>query len=184
VVVHVLVAYATRHGATQGIAGWIAETLARRGFEVTVRPAAQVGELSVYDAFVVGGAAYGGSWLSEASDFVRHRRHLLVDAPTWLFSSGPLGTGRIDDRGRDVLAIAEPKEFPEFRTTIRPRDTRVFFGAYDPTARPVGLLERVTRLIPAARSGLPAGDFRDRASVEAWARCIASSLAADAAREP
>ena len=38
----VLVAYATRHGATRGIAERIAETLERRGHEVTTQPADQV----------------------------------------------------------------------------------------------------------------------------------------------
>ena len=53
----ILVAYATRHGATQGIAERIAERLRTAGLDAEVRPATDVRDPSGYDAFVVGGAA-------------------------------------------------------------------------------------------------------------------------------
>ena len=40
----VLVAYASRHGSTRGIAERIAETLQARGLEVTIRTAKDAGE--------------------------------------------------------------------------------------------------------------------------------------------
>ena len=54
----VLVAYATRHGATGGIAERIGSTLRQRGLDATVRPAAEVRDVDPYDAFVIGSAAY------------------------------------------------------------------------------------------------------------------------------
>jgi menaquinone-dependent protoporphyrinogen oxidase len=174
----ILVAYASRHGATQGIAERIAETLRTRGLEVTQRTVKEVGDPSGYDAVVIGSAAYLFHWLGEATAFVKRHRALLASRPVWLFSSGPLGTETVDEQGRDVLTTTEPKEFAEFREALHPRDTRIFFGAWDPSAPPIGLAERMTRMMPAARDALPAGDFRDWAAIETWAASIADELTA------
>lgn len=177
----VLVAYASRHGATRGIAERIARTLEQRGLEVTLAPADQAGSIAGYDGFVIGSAAYMGRWLKEAAMFVRGNVTRLASGPVWLFSSGPVGTDEVDAKGRDVISASEPEEFAEFADAIRPRDRRIFFGAYDPDAQPVGLAERFgawfTRL-PAIRQALPAGDFRDWPQIEAWAQGIADDLGA------
>ena len=176
----ILVAYASRHGATKGIAEHIAGTLARSGFDVTVERVDDARPVDGYDAFVVGSAAYMGGWLGNATTFVRRNRDLLARCPVWLFSSGPVGTETVDVKGRDQLVAAEPKEFAEFARTIQPREERVFFGAYDPDAAPASLAERLMsrfmRLMPAARQALPAGDFRDWPAIEAWAETIAREL--------
>jgi menaquinone-dependent protoporphyrinogen oxidase len=176
----ILVAYASRHGATQGIAEHIAATLERAGLDVTIQPAQSVGPVDKYDAFVIGSAAYMGGWLGDATTFVRRNRDLLEARPVWLFSSGPTSAELVDAKARDQLEAAAPKEFAEFARTIRPRGEQVFFGAYDPDAEPKGLAEglmsRFMRMSPAARSALPAGDFRDWPAIEAWAESIAREL--------
>jgi menaquinone-dependent protoporphyrinogen oxidase len=128
-----------------------------------------------YDAYVIGAGAYMGGWLKEAGQFVRGNRELLVTKPVWLFSSGPIGTETVDKSGRDVLEATRPREFDEFDEVIYPRGTRVFFGAFDPTAPPVGLAEKVMSLTPARRA-MPSGDFRDWPAIEAWADEIARAL--------
>ncbi len=176
----ILVAYASRHGATKGIAEHIAATLEGTGLDVTVRPVTDTGPLDDYGAFVIGSAAYLGGWLGEATGFVRHHRDLLANHPVWLFSSGPVSADAVDAKGRDQLEAATPKEFGEFARSIRPRDERVFFGAYDPDAAPGGLAERIMaksmRLMPAIRNALPVGDFRDWPAIQAWAEQIAREL--------
>ena len=77
-----------------------------------------------------------------------------------------------------------PKEFAELRDVLHPRDEHVFWGAYDPDAKPIGLAEsfgqRILRLMPAAaREAIPSGDFRDWPEIEAWAESIARQLAAE-----
>jgi menaquinone-dependent protoporphyrinogen oxidase len=171
----VLVAYASRHGSTQGIAERIAGVLERRGFEVSLQPASSAESVEGYDAFVIGGAAYMGGWLKEAGQFVRIHRELLATRPVWLFSSGPIGPDRVDKSGRDVLESTRPREFAEFDELIYPRDMRVFFGAFDPAAPPVGFAEKVMSLTP-ARSAMPSGDFREWPAIEAWAEEIALAL--------
>ena len=59
----VLVAYASRHGATQGIAERIAETLRAAGIDAKAQPVASVKSVAGYDAFVIGSAAYLFHWL-------------------------------------------------------------------------------------------------------------------------
>jgi menaquinone-dependent protoporphyrinogen oxidase len=177
----VLVVYASHHGATQGIAERIASTLDRSGITTTLRRVGEVGDLAGYDAFVVGSAAYMFHWLKEATAFVRRNRVVLASHPVWLFSSGPLGTETTDADGRDVRAAAEPREFIELRAAIHPCGERIFFGAYDPKQKPIGFMERVTRVMPAARAAFPAGDFRDWPEIEAWAADIADELVAQAA---
>jgi menaquinone-dependent protoporphyrinogen oxidase len=56
----VLVAYASKHGSTQGIAERIAEKLRQLGKEVEARPAEAVENPGSYEAFVVGSAVYSG----------------------------------------------------------------------------------------------------------------------------
>jgi menaquinone-dependent protoporphyrinogen oxidase len=177
----VLVAYASRHGATRGIAERVATTLERNGLAVTLKPAGEVRDAGTFDAFVIGGAAYVFHWLKEATEFVERHRPLLASRPVWLFSSGPVGTDTVDAQGRDVLQTSVPREFAELTAIIHPRGERIFFGAYDPTARPIGFMERVTRMMPAARDALPAGDFRDWAAIEEWAEGIAHDLLAASA---
>ena len=133
--------------------------------------------MAEYDAFVVGGAAYAFHWLKDASTFVRRNRDVLASSPTWLFSSGPLGTDKVDPKtGKDVLETSIPKEFAEFASAIKPRDEHIFYGAWDPKAPSIGWMERAMKVMPAAKNALPAGDFRDWHEIDAWARQIADQL--------
>lgn len=171
----VLVAYATRHGATAGIAERVAATLTAAGLTAEARAVGDVGEVGSYDAVVLGGAAYLLHWLKPAVTFARRHSAELAARPVWLFSSGPLGADLADKDGRNVLDASRPREFDELATLLHPRGERVFFGAYDPDAPPVGLGERLARHIPAA-DALPTGDFRDWPAIDAWAGQIATEL--------
>ncbi len=172
----ILVAYATHHGATREIAERIAAIVSSRKYDVTVAPADQVRDARAFDAFVVGSALYCG-WLKEATEFVRRNRRTLDSRPLWLFSSGPVGIDARDARGRDARETAVPKEIVELGAAVHARDHAVFLGAYDPNAKPIGFLERSMRLVPNGANFLAAGDFRDWAQIEAWARAIADELA-------
>jgi menaquinone-dependent protoporphyrinogen oxidase len=172
----VLVAYASRHGATQGIAERIALTLQAAGIDAELRAATSVKRVAEYDAFVIGSAAYMFHWLKDAVSLVQRNRAVLVGKPVWLFSSGPLGTDPLDAKGRDQKVSAIPKEIPELREAVGARDHRVFFGVYERDRKPIGLAERFVSHMPAAREGLPEGDFRDWPEIEAWAAGIARDL--------
>ena len=175
----VLVGYATRHGATQGIAERIASILEADGLDVTLRPVDSLDAVDGYDAFVIGSAAYMGHWLKGAAGFVRRHREELAGHPVWFFSSGPLGTERVTEAGKDMLVASEPKEFREFADDVPTRDKHVFYGAYDPELKPGSFLERLSNLIPAVKEALPVGDFRDWPAIEEWAHGIARELVGD-----
>ena len=159
----ILVAYASKHGSTQGIAERIAEKLRQLGKEAEARPENAVENPGSYEAFVIGSAIYYGSWLKEATEWVRRNQAVLAQHPVWLFSVGPLGT-EVQD------AEQQPKEMTEFQQAIRPREQRIFFGALDHSH--LSFAERV--MVKAVRA--PEGDFRDCQAIKAWAASIARDL--------
>jgi menaquinone-dependent protoporphyrinogen oxidase len=159
----ILVAYASKHGSTQGIAERITEKLRQLGKEVEVKPMDAVENPGSYGAFVIGSAIYYGSWLKDATEWVRRNQAIFAGHPVWLFSSGPLGTDVND-------AEQQPKEIAEFREAIGPRDQQIFFGAIDHSKLSFG--ERM--MAKAVRA--PEGDFRDWKAIEDWAESIAKDL--------
>jgi menaquinone-dependent protoporphyrinogen oxidase len=171
----ILVVHASRYGATKVIAERIAAKLAAAGHVADVRPAKTPGQPAGHDAFVIGSAVYFGKWRREAREFVERHRPLLSTRPVWLFSSGPLGSPAVDERGRDRREAAVPEDLPELVATLHPRSHRVFLGALDPQR--LGFRDRLIRSLPANRPMLPAGDFRDFADIEGWAAEIARELA-------
>jgi menaquinone-dependent protoporphyrinogen oxidase len=172
----VLVAYASRHGATAGIAQRIAAALLEAGVPAEARPVQEVRDATAYDAFVVGSAAYMFHWLKEATRFVDRHRAVLATRPLWLFSSGPVGTELVDKDGKDVFVACRPREWEQLVPSLHPRGDRVFFGAWDPDAPPVGIAERIFRRLPVSRDLMPVGDFRDWPAIDSWAGEIATQL--------
>jgi menaquinone-dependent protoporphyrinogen oxidase len=170
----ILVAYASKHGATGEIAERIAESLREAGQDADARPVQEARDLGDYEGFVLGSAAYMGHWLKDATAFVGSNRDVLAKRPVWLFSSGPLGTEATDAKGVDLRTSAEPKELPEFQETIHPRDHHIFFGVLDPGK--LSFTERSLRKLPSARAILPEGDFRDWDEIQDWAYGIALEM--------
>jgi len=172
----ILVVYASRYGATQGIAERIAATLRAQGIEATLQRAQDADDPERYDAVVIGSAAYYFRWMKSAVNYVRRHHDVLASRPVWLFSSGPLGREARDAKGRDLRDVTIPKEITEFRDAIKPRDHRVFFGAMHHSK--LGSAHRLILKLPANRDNaiFPEGDFRDWDDIEAWAGSIAQSL--------
>jgi menaquinone-dependent protoporphyrinogen oxidase len=170
----VLVVYGSRYGATHGIAERLAETLRSCGQQVDVQEGSPLVDARPYDAFVIGSAAYQGSWLKGPVEFVMRHIDLLAERPVWLFSSGPLGTSTTDSQGRDLLELTRPRQFAELEEALLPRGMRVFYGALDPER--LHFIDSMVRRLPSGRRLLPAGDFRDWQAIDAWARKIAVEL--------
>jgi menaquinone-dependent protoporphyrinogen oxidase len=116
-------------------------------------------------------------WEGAATSYARRYAEIIASKPCWLFSSGPVGTDRVDKKGNSVLQ--DPSTVVELTPTLHPRGTQVFFGAWDPSVPSASLAERVVRNLPAMRDALPAGDFREWPVIDAWARSVASEI-----REP
>lgn len=159
----ILVAYASKHGATRDIAVRITERLQALGQNAEALPIDTVRDLSAYDAVILGSAVYYGSWMKEATEFLLRHRAELAARPVWLFSSGPLG---VEAKG----AEDQPKELAEFEDAIHPRGHQLFFGALTHDA--LSFPERM--VIKAVRA--PEGDYRDWPAIGAWADSIARNL--------
>jgi menaquinone-dependent protoporphyrinogen oxidase len=183
---NVLVVYGSRHGGTQGIAERIGEVLRAEDFEAVVVPANEAGDAPTADAFVIGSGVYMGNWLKEPIDFIERNKETLARRPVWLFSSGPLPGSSASKGASDPLTDAlgpetgpgsgGRKKIAEISAAIRPRDHRVFLGAFDPKDPPRAMSERLVRMMPASKNLLPAGDFRNWDEIDAWAHEIATAV--------
>jgi menaquinone-dependent protoporphyrinogen oxidase len=163
----ILIAYATKHGATAGIAERIGEVLHAEGWQVHVTPIDQAGDLSAYRAVVLGSAVYAGEWRKEAAKFLEANEKQLANLPVWLFSSGPTGSG-------NPVQLMKGWRFPEplqpIADRIHPRDIAFFHGDLD--LNKLGMAEKL--LVRGIKA--PLGDFRDWDAIASWSRTIASEL--------
>ncbi len=163
----VLVAYASKHGATGEIAHRIAQTLSTAGVPAEAHDVNTVTEPTRYYSIVVGSAVYAGHWLKEAAHFLENNEAALVSRPVWLFSSGPTGNG-------EPSALLDGWRFPAnleaLAERIHARGTALFHGAIDLAKLGFG-----ERLMMRAVKGAT-GDFRDWAMIDCWASLIASEI--------
>ena len=166
----VLVAYASRHGSTEGIAQRIAATLQVKDVDATAVPIGDIKEVDGYDGYVIGSAVYALHWLGEARSFAHRHRDFLRRHPVWLFSSGPLTVES------DAEKEAAPRDIADLASDVDARGHETFAGAWHQDVKPIGAMERVMSLFPTARKALPEGDFRDWAAIDAFAERIAGEV--------
>ncbi len=81
----ILVAYASEFGTTGELAEFIGQTLCRQGFDVRVRPVADVQDVDQYSAVIIGGAIQFDKWMSEATSFVQQNEDALSRIPVSYF---------------------------------------------------------------------------------------------------
>ena len=163
----VLVAYASKYGATAEIAEKIGQVLRESGSQVDVSPVKAIKNLKSYDAVILGSAAYMFRWRSDAVSFLKKNQKLLAERPIWLFYSGPLGKG-------DALELVKGQRFPKplkpVIDHIKPRDTKVFHGFINMDK--LNFFERFAfKKSPAMQ-----GDFRDWDAIISWSKSIALEL--------
>jgi len=163
----ILVAYATKHGATGEIAEKIGQVLRQSGMSVDVLPARDVSDVAAYKAVVLGSALYIGRWLKDAAKSLEANEKALAERQVWLFSSGPTEEG-------DPVQLLEGKLVPEalqpIVDRIRPRDVTVFHG-YNNADKMSGFEKWMIKRVKA-----PMGDFRDWEAIASWAAGIASHV--------
>jgi menaquinone-dependent protoporphyrinogen oxidase len=159
----VLVAAASKYGATQEIAEAIGRALSDGGLEVDVRRVDDVADIAGYEAVVLGSAVYVGQWLESARRFVDDHAGELAGRPTWLFSSGPIGE---PPRPAEETAV----KIDAILAATGAREHRVFAGKLDKSRLSFG--ERA--VVFAFRAA--EGDFRDWDDITTWAAGIAEAL--------
>ncbi len=165
----VLVAFASKRGATTGIAQAIGEALGEMGIAADVQPAHDVRTLDEYEAVIIGSAVYMGHWQGDALDFVKRFEGDLKTRPSWLFSSGPTGGSAEADAAvaraaTSPEAVPAPKDVAKWAARIGARGHVTFAGKVG--AGVGGIFEK----------WVPKGDWRDFDAIKAWARGVGAEV--------
>jgi menaquinone-dependent protoporphyrinogen oxidase len=166
----VLVAVASRHGATEEIAEAIGMVIHKNGFRVDVVKLTDPAESgskpdpAEYEAVVLGSGVYLGRWLAPARRFITLNDEALRARPVWAFSSGPIGDHDAGD--------AEHASVVNLAAAINPVECRIFGGKLD--RQGLGPVERVVVASIRAQDE----DDRDWDEITAWADGIADVLKA------
>jgi menaquinone-dependent protoporphyrinogen oxidase len=159
---NVLVAVASRHGASLQIGEVVAATLGACGLPAELRRVEDVDAVEGYGAVILGSGVYAGHWLRRARVFVDTFEAQLLQRPLWLFSSGPVG-----DPPRPLEG---PAEVAGLVKRLGARDHRLFGGRIE--GNELGIAEKA--LVALVRA--PGGDFRPWPEISDWAESIAAEL--------
>jgi menaquinone-dependent protoporphyrinogen oxidase len=165
----VLVAAASKYGATQEIAEAIGRTLREHGLATEVRRIEDVETSTATRPSSSGVRSTSGMARARAA-VRRGARGRARHAPVWLFSSGPIGE---PPRPTEEKAV----EIDAIITATGAREHRVFAGRLDKTVMSFG--ERAAVFAFRAAEG----DFHDWVEIEACANEIADVLGAVAPRQ-
>lgn len=162
----VLVVYATKSGCTTDIAKRIGDTLAESGASVDVLPAEKAGDVTGYDAVVVGSGVRMGQWHEPARSWVTANAAVLKQMPVAFYTCN-LTLAQEPGKTDEVRAFTDPLIES---SGVKPLDVGLFAGWNEP--KRFSLIERVVMKAMKA----PQGDFRDFAAVGSWTRGVAPKL--------
>jgi len=113
---YVLIAYDTIHGSTAEVAEHIGDDLCSKGFKVSVQLAANVTDISAYDAVIIGTAIYKFAWMEGAKNFLSQNKSALSNVDTAYFMLGAsMSTDIPETREGAIKMFMDPilLEFPE-----------------------------------------------------------------------
>ncbi len=167
----ILVTYASRTGATAGVAEAIGKTLAESGAPVEVLPMREVKDLASYRAVVAGSAIQGSAWLPEAMQFIQTNRLALAQKPFASFLvCMTLAMPNAANYREHVATWMAP-----VRAVVRPVSEGLFAGALDIRKVP-SPGDRLKFRLSVAFGVWSEGDHRDWDAIRAWAENLAPRL--------
>ena len=166
-VLDILIAYDSKHGATAEVAEFIGKSLRDKKFSVKVDSLENNINPDSYQVVILGTALYMGQWRKKAVRFVKDYQDKLALKSFWIFATGPTGEGDPVDL---LKGWKYPENLKEVIAATEPKDMTIFHGALDKSK--LNRLERMTINMVKA----PVGDFRDWDQVKEWSEKIATSL--------
>ncbi|HUL21451.1 MAG TPA: flavodoxin domain-containing protein, partial [Thermodesulfobacteriota bacterium] len=166
----VLVAYSSYCGSTGGVAEAIGKVLCDKGAVVDVRLVKNVGDISSYQAAIIGSAIRSASWWPEAISFVEGNKKTFSRIPVAYFLTCLALVKESEESRRMARSYMEPvlKAVPE----VKPMDMGLFSGALDYSK--LNLIYRTVMKSKMGKKGVPEGDFRDWTAIRAWAEGLSS----------
>lgn len=164
----VLVAYASCHGSTAGIAERIAAGLRSSGDTIDCRLMGEVSGLSGYDAVVLGSALHDQAWLPEAMAFLARFADGLEPVPLWLFTVGM--PGALPRRLQGWARMEEGQTAEKLAPLVHPRGHHLFSGVI--RKEHLSRAGRVRFRLMGGRYG----DFRNWDEVDRWADALSDEL--------
>jgi len=163
----ILVAYASRLGATAGVAEAIGKTLAESSAQVDVLPMKDVKDLTPYHAVVAGSAIRASQWLPEAMQFMHTHRAALAQKPFAAFLVCMTLAMPGSDKYREHVATwLEP-----VRSLVKPVSEGLFAGVLD-IDRVESFGDRLKFRLSVAFGVWSEGDHRDWEALRAWAESL------------
>ena len=166
----VLLAFATYYGSTYNVAEVIAEVLSAEGYKVDLKFAEKVtGDLTKYDAVIVGSSIYIENWNENAVAFLdQYSTELTSKKVAYYCVCGILGMdlgGKEDEYAANYITKITTS-FPD----IVPKDTAAFAGAVD-----YRILKAKDWLLLHLMF-MPRGNWTDYAAVVSWAYELSDKL--------
>lgn len=167
-----LVTYASRTGATAGVAEAIGKVLSEGGVQVDVLPMKEVNDVSGYRAVVAGSAIKGGAWLPEAMQFMHTHQAELNRKPFAAFLvCMTLAMKNSQHYRSHVAAWLAP-----VRVLVRPVREGLFAGALDIGKIP-SWSDRLKFRLSVLFGVWQEGDHRDWKAIQSWAESLILLLA-------
>jgi menaquinone-dependent protoporphyrinogen oxidase len=159
----VLVTYASRFGATAGVAEAVGKTLSEHGAHGCA-PMKEVKDISSYQAVVAGSAINGGVWLPEAIHFIQAHRTELVQKPFAAFLVCMTLSMKNGEQYRSHVATwLDP-----VRALVRPVSEGLFAGVLDISKIP-SFSDRLKFRLSVLFGEWKEGDHRDWNAIRDWA---------------
>ncbi|MFE3755849.1 flavodoxin domain-containing protein [Nocardia tengchongensis] len=172
----ILVAYASRYGATREIAEFLATKLRESGFEVDCSAMRDLRTIDDYRGVVLGAPFYYGRWPRPARRFLNRFGPALAQRDVAVFA-----TGRVEPNLPESEVRPQLDALLDRYGWLRPFASALFGGRWDPAA--LRGLDRWMRKLPGSPLHvLPATDLRDWDEIGAWATHVAAALHAAAAQ--
>ena len=166
---NILVAYATRHSSTGGIAEHIADVLCGLNHKVDLRYVENVSSIEGYDAVIVGSAIYEFNWLLVATDFIERFKLPLASMPVAYFFGCAGLKEDTEENQEGVLVFIDPvlTKYPD----VVPVDIGRFGGGAD-----FSRLDAFEKMIMNFIGVTESEDWRDWEKIGAWAEKVSGLI--------